>query len=159
MIFLLCNWSMAMQVGIGSWTTIVVWINTFFALLFFFSHPPPPDLHPLPNVLLSLCSLGYLPPSLPTSHSFSHFPFPISQSLPSIPSPPSCDASLPPSGDGKTHYIKQQLAQSPANLTVAVNEAFSPLNAITKLRTLPLSQKNCAIFFNFTLLPPGVREG
>ena len=71
--------------------------------------------------------------------------------LPSIPSP------LPPtSGDGKTHYIQQQLACSPASLTIAVNEAFTPLNAISKLRTLPLNQKNCAIFFNFTMLPPGV---
>ena len=65
--------------------------------------------------------------------------------------------SLPPSGDGKTHYIKQQLAHSPASLTIAVNEAFTPLNAIYKLRALPLNQKNCAIFFNFTMLPPGVR--
>ena len=60
------------------------------------------------------------------------------------------------SGDGKTHYIQQQLACSPASLTIAVNEAFTPLNAISKLRTLPLNQKNCAIFFNFTMLPPGV---
>ena len=61
------------------------------------------------------------------------------------------------SGDGKTHYIKQQVAHSPASQTVSINEAFTPLNAITKLRTLPLNQKNCAIFFNFTMLLPGVR--
>ena len=63
------------------------------------------------------------------------------------------------SGDGKTHYIQQQLAHSPASLTVSVNEAFTPLNAISKLRILPLDQNNCAIFFNFTMLPPGVRWG
>ena len=62
-----------------------------------------------------------------------------------------------PLGDGKTHYIKQQLSHSIASLTIAVNEAFTPLNAISKLRTLPHNQKNCAIFFNFTMLPPGVR--
>ena len=63
-----------------------------------------------------------------------------------------------PSGDGKTHYIQHQLARSPPNcrLTVSVNEAFTPLKAISKLRTLPLNQKNCTIFFNFTILPPGV---
>ena len=65
---------------------------------------------------------------------------------------------LPTSGDGKTHYIQQQLACSPASLTVSVNEAFTPLNAISKLRMLPLNQNNCAIFFNFTMLPPGVRR-
>lgn len=66
--------------------------------------------------------------------------------------------SLSLSGDGKTHYIQQQLAHSSASLTVSVNEAFTPLNAISKLRTLPLNQNNCAIFFNFTMLPPGVRR-
>ena len=57
-------------------------------------------------------------------------------------------------GDGKTHYIKQQLPSSPASVTIAINEAFTPLSAIKKLRDLPLTQKNCAIFFNFTTLPP-----
>ena len=55
-------------------------------------------------------------------------------------------------GDGKTHYIRQQLAQSPAHLTIAVNEAFTPLNAINSLNTLPHSTSNCAVFFNFTLM-------
>ena len=64
---------------------------------------------------------------------------------------------LPP-GDGKTHYIKNQLKQSAAGLTVAVNEAFTPLNAIKKLRTLSKNQRDCAIFFNFTMLPPGVSD-
>ena len=75
--------------------------------------------------------------------------FQLSPVNPSFPFPPT-------SGDGKTHYIQQQLAYSPASLTIAVNEAFTPLKAISKLRTLPLNQKNCAIFFNFTMLPPGV---
>ena len=61
-----------------------------------------------------------------------------------------------PLGDGKTHYIKQQLDRSLTSLTIAVNESFTPLKAISKLRTLPLNQKNCAIFFNFTMWPPGV---
>jgi len=62
-------------------------------------------------------------------------------------------------GDGKTHYIQQQLASSPASLTIAINEAFTPVNAISKLRSLPFSLKDCVIFFNFTMLPPGVRKG
>ena len=55
-------------------------------------------------------------------------------------------------GDGKTHYIMQQLSQSAGPLTIAVNEAFTPLSAIKKLKSLPLV-KDCAIFFNFTILP------
>ena len=70
-----------------------------------------------------------------------------------------CPSSLRNPGDGKTHYIKQQLAYSPAGVTVSVNEAFTPLKAISKLRKLPVKQKNCAIFFNFTMMPPGVRKG
>ena len=58
-------------------------------------------------------------------------------------------------GDGKTHYIKRQLSQSTSYCTIAVNEAFTPLGAIKKLRRLPSDQPDCAIFFNFTLLPPG----
>ena len=61
-------------------------------------------------------------------------------------------------GDGKTHYIKEQLATSPAQLTIAVNEAFTPLKAISKLRSLPINQGRASIFFNFTMLPPGVRQ-
>ncbi len=59
------------------------------------------------------------------------------------------------SGDGKTHYIKSQLEQCSDARTIAVNEAFTALNAINKLRSLPLTKKNCGIFFNFTVLPPG----
>lgn len=59
-------------------------------------------------------------------------------------------------GNGKTHYIKRQLANCAKQLTIAVNEAFSPLKAITKLRSLPLYKQNVGLFFNFTILPPGV---
>ena len=55
-------------------------------------------------------------------------------------------------GNGKTHYILKQLSQSPGPLTIAVNEAFTALSAIKKLKSLPLV-KDCAIFFNFTILP------
>ena len=58
-------------------------------------------------------------------------------------------------GDGKTHYIKRQLKQCPSSCTISVNEAFAPLGAIQKLRRLPSNEPKCAIFFNFTLLPPG----
>ena len=59
-------------------------------------------------------------------------------------------------GDGKTHYIKEQLRRSPTHLTIAVNEAFTPLKAIVKLCSLPLNQQGVSIFFNFTTLPPVV---
>lgn len=61
-------------------------------------------------------------------------------------------------GDGKTHYIRKRLADSMVNhtLTIAVNEAFSVENVIKKLLSIPPGMVNCAIFFNFTLLPPGV---
>ena len=59
-------------------------------------------------------------------------------------------------GDGKTHYIKEQMKLSSHSLTIAVNEAFTPLNAIKKLRSLSPSLRDCAIFLNFTMLPPGV---
>ena len=60
-------------------------------------------------------------------------------------------------GNGKTHYIKEQLAARCAqHITIVVNEAFSPLKAITKLRSLPLYEKNTGLFFNFTIHPPGV---
>ena len=59
-------------------------------------------------------------------------------------------------GNGKTHYIKKQMKDSSHSLTISVNEAFTPLNAIKKLRRLNPSQRNCAIFLNFTMLPPGV---
>ncbi|KAL5475165.1 hypothetical protein EMCRGX_G027231 [Ephydatia muelleri] len=58
-------------------------------------------------------------------------------------------------GDGKTHYIKRQLKQCPSSCTISVNEAFAPLGAIKKLQSLPSNEPKCAIFINFTLLPPG----
>ena len=55
-------------------------------------------------------------------------------------------------GDGKTHYIeKNQLVGN--HMIIAVNEAFSVLNTISKLRMLPTDQ-NCTIHFNFTFIPP-----
>ena len=58
-------------------------------------------------------------------------------------------------GDGKTHYIKRQLKQCPSSCTISVNEAFAPLGAIKKLQRLASNEPKCAIFINFTLLPPG----
>jgi len=57
-------------------------------------------------------------------------------------------------GDGKTHYINKYIEEhDDPYLVVAVNESFTPLNAISKLRNL---QQNCRciIFFNFTVVPP-----
>lgn len=59
-------------------------------------------------------------------------------------------------GDGKTHYIKKQLCRNSNALTIAVNEAFTPLKAIKKLQFFPMNTSNCGIFINFTMLPPGV---
>ena len=56
-------------------------------------------------------------------------------------------------GGGKTHYIRQQLAESPTMLTIAVNEAFTPLNAIKSLNKLSADAIECALFFNFTINP------
>ena len=41
-------------------------------------------------------------------------------------------------------------------VTIAINEAFTTLSAIERLRTLPRDARNCAIFFNFTIFPPMV---
>ena len=61
-------------------------------------------------------------------------------------------------GNGKTHYIHSKMKHIPEShqVTVAVNEAFTSVNAIERLRTLPRDASNCAIFFNFTILPPAV---
>lgn len=67
--------------------------------------------------------------------------------------PYTCDV---PTGVGKTHYIKEQLKNSPAHVTIAVTESFTPLKSILRLRNLPLDKHGVAIFFNFTMLPPGV---
>lgn len=63
---------------------------------------------------------------------------------------------MPLKGDGKTHYIQSQLKKCVESLKIAVNEAFTPLSAIKKLCTLPTDVSECAVFFNFTMLPPGV---
>ena len=59
-------------------------------------------------------------------------------------------------GDGKTHYIEEQLSLSVHPLRITVNESFMPLDVIKKLSSLPIDVKNCAVFFNICLLPPGV---
>ncbi len=59
-------------------------------------------------------------------------------------------------GDGKTHYIESQMKQSSECLRVAVNEAFTALSTIQKLAAMEFSGPEPAVFFNFTLLPPGV---
>ena len=61
--------------------------------------------------------------------------------------------TFPTAGIGKTHYIRKQLANC-CSVTVAVNESFRPIKAIQRLRVLPRNEKNCAIFFNFNLIPP-----
>ena len=60
-------------------------------------------------------------------------------------------------GNGKTHYIKKQLNNCSEQITIAINEAFTPLNTIKRLRSLPLHMKNVGLFFNFTILLGGVR--
>ena len=58
-------------------------------------------------------------------------------------------------GDGKSHYIKNELQKAQAYLQIAINEAFTPLKAIEKLISgLPMDELNCAVYFNFTMLPP-----
>ena len=60
-------------------------------------------------------------------------------------------------GDGKSHYIENELRNAPHHLKIAVNEAFTPLTAIKKLAVeLPTDIPKCAVYFNFTMLPPGV---
>ena len=53
-------------------------------------------------------------------------------------------------GDGKTHYVNKQLSNFQHYLIIAVNESFTPFNAIKRLRQLP-SNTSCGIFFNFTI--------
>lgn len=57
-------------------------------------------------------------------------------------------------GCGKSHFIKQQLKKSSYSVTVAINEGFKPQKAIQRLLVLPKDERNCAIFFNFHLIPP-----
>ena len=57
-------------------------------------------------------------------------------------------------GVGKSHYIRQQLVKSSRSVTIAVNEGFELLKTIQRLHDLPKHQRNCAIYFNFNLVPP-----
>jgi len=57
-------------------------------------------------------------------------------------------------GVGKSHYIRQQLVKSSHSVTIAFNEGFEPLKAIQRLHILPKHQENCAIYFNFNIIPP-----
>ncbi len=59
-------------------------------------------------------------------------------------------------GNGKTHYIREKLEDASNHITIAVNEAFTCANAIEKLQHLPHDVSGCAIYFNFTMLPPVV---
>ena len=57
-------------------------------------------------------------------------------------------------GCGKSHFIKQQMKKSSYSVIVAINEGFEPQKAIKRLYVLPKNERNCAIFFNFHLIPP-----
>ena len=59
-------------------------------------------------------------------------------------------------GDGKTHYIMNQLKNHSEKLSIAINEDFSIGNIIKKLRSLSCLNDDVGIFFNFTILPPEV---
>ena len=41
-------------------------------------------------------------------------------------------------------------------LQIPINEAFTALSAITKLRKLATDTRGCIVYFNFTILPPSV---
>ena len=58
-------------------------------------------------------------------------------------------------GVGKTHFIRKRMSELPHSVVIAMNETFSEKNAIKKLNGLPY-EKNCGIFFNFTIHDPGV---
>ena len=57
-------------------------------------------------------------------------------------------------GNGKTHYIKNQMKMSSHAAVIAVHEKFSVAKTISTLNSLP--EDRCSIHFNFTLIPPGV---
>ncbi len=65
---------------------------------------------------------------------------------------------VPHAGNGKSHYITGKLSHIPKEMrvTIAVNEAFTCTSAIEKLRRLPNDVVGCAVYFNFTILPPVV---
>ena len=56
-------------------------------------------------------------------------------------------------GNGKTYCIMKQLLKYKKYAVIAINEAFTPLLAINKLRALQPSAQNCCVYFNVTLLP------
>ena len=65
------------------------------------------------------------------------------------------------SGDGKSHYIRNKLQMCSFQVAIPVNESFSPLSVITRLRLLPLNTEVSesevyGIFFNFTMCYPKV---
>ena len=61
------------------------------------------------------------------------------------------------SGDGKTHYIQRKMKSSLGRqLTIAINESFSPVSVIQQLRSLPMESSHNVLYFSFTLLPPSV---
>jgi len=45
-----------------------------------------------------------------------------------------------------------------SHTTIVVNEAFTFANAIFKLQSLPHDEQQCGVFFNFTMVPPGVSQ-
>lgn len=59
-------------------------------------------------------------------------------------------------GDGKTHYIRKELAKDWHDHTMAlsINECFDPVEVIKLLRGMPLEQRYFALFLNFTLPKP-----
>ena len=46
------------------------------------------------------------------------------------------------------------MKKSSYSVIVAINEGFEPQKAIKRLHVLPKNERNCAIFFNFHLIPP-----
>ena len=64
---------------------------------------------------------------------------------------------FPGAGNGKSHSIRKELLKYNKYVVIAINEAFTPLAAITKLCMLkPVA--NCSIYFNISLLPSQVRS-
>jgi hypothetical protein len=63
-------------------------------------------------------------------------------------------------GDGKSHFIQKEMKKMDVkkSIVITVNELFSPLTAINKLKSLALHGKSI-IHFNFTFLPPRNSDG
>ena len=58
-------------------------------------------------------------------------------------------------GVGKTHFIQKEISKLPHSVVIVMNETFNEKNTIKKLNELPY-EKDCGIFFNFTIHDPGV---